>query len=192
MTNVENSTNEETDSGLLKAIRQGGYVLYFRHAKPEDNSAGSDSGLSELGKQQAKQLEALFKEQNITVQLPVLTSSANRARQTAEMAFGVQNVKVEPALYQIGVLQSERPNEAEQSVKTRLLHILESRPANGSNTVLIGHHFTFGDAFPELPYLGMVILEPAGQGKGYRFLSMIRLEQFAKWSEEHRPEQVLV
>ncbi|KPV56836.1 hypothetical protein QJ48_25535 [Paenibacillus sp. A3] len=59
----------------------------------------------------------------------------------------------------------------------RLLHILESRPADGSNTVLVGHDFTFGDAFPGLPYLGMVILEPGGQGKGYRFLSMICLEQ---------------
>ncbi|HDR3908682.1 TPA: hypothetical protein QCO66_005449 [Bacillus toyonensis] len=180
------SQNHETQEyELLKAIKDGGYILYFRHAKPDS----SKDILVEEGMQQAKQIEKIFKEQKIPVQYPVLTSPAIRTMETGRIAFGdfeEGKCKSQYSLGSIHFLKEESLDNEQQKIKEELIHTLETPPSNGLNKVLIAHLHLFDTAQKDLPYAGMVVLKPNGIGEGYQFKSLITLEQFMKWSDENR------
>ncbi|WCM63156.1 histidine phosphatase family protein [Paenibacillus polymyxa] len=152
----------------VQRLQKGGYILYFRHAEPFPRSG--DSELSEIGEEQATALGNFFREQNIPVQLPVVTSSARRAQQTGKAAF--QNIYVEEALYDMDTLFRENPTEEEQARQNRLLTLLESNPAEGFNKVLIAHQFTFNGKVDPIPYLGMIMLMPKGEPEGYEVVDV--------------------
>ena len=161
------------DPSILNSIQQGGFVLYFRHAKPT-NIVDPDPDLSKEGQEKANLLGLLFKEQNIPVQDPVRTSPLKRAKQTAKKMFEPQvGIKEESALLYMDLLLKQNPNEDELKKKMLLANILGTNPKKGLNTVIVGHRFTFGDAIPDIPYLGMVILKPESGEKGYEVVTLV-------------------
>ncbi|PFB73836.1 hypothetical protein CN286_28525 [Bacillus anthracis] len=132
-------------------LQTGGYNLYFRHAQPE-NTGPENPALSETGREQAEKMRGLFVDRHIPFQTPVRSSPINRAKETAQIAFGEEQIQLEERL-----IQPELPQ------------LLESTPEVGKNQVFIAHHYTFDNQLTEpLDYMNMVLIKPLGAGNGYR------------------------
>jgi broad specificity phosphatase PhoE len=137
-------------SALLAALREGGYVIYFRHAITDRSQTDSDlsdvtncatqRNLADEGRDQAR----LIGDSIGALAIPigqVLTSELCRARETAELAFG--QATPTPDLSSYGTASSE----TEVSARIEALRqLLATSPAPGTNTVLVGHQFNIGDA----------------------------------------------
>lgn len=147
---------------LVDRLRQGGLVLFVRHADtagmPCDSSyrVGDRAGqrnISERGREQSRRFGAALREQGIPVARPILAGPVYRARDTAEEAFGAAAVEVIDGL------------TADDFAGSRLGWVLaehrrlmaEPVPA-GANRILVGHRtpaiMIFGEAvagraFPE-------------------------------------------
>jgi phosphohistidine phosphatase SixA len=159
---------------LVERLRSGGHVLFFRHADtagmPCDSlyEVGRREGqrnLSQAGRQQSKAIGTALEGLDIPIGLPVLAGPVFRARDTAELAFGKENVRVAEDL------------TADDYARGNLDDILEghrrlmrSDPPTGTNTALVGHRTPAimvlgptvgGKAFPEGAAL---VLDPAGNG----------------------------
>ena len=130
---------------LLTALRQGGLVLYFRHARTDFSQDDTDlsdltncatqRNLSAEGREQAR----LIGEAIAAIAIPigeVLSSELCRTRETAELAFG--RATPIPDLTSFGTASSE----AEELGRAAALRgLLATPPAPGTNTVLVGHLF---------------------------------------------------
>ncbi|MDA2302848.1 histidine phosphatase family protein [Bacillus cereus group sp. MYBK95-2] len=182
MLNTESQNHEIQEYELLKEIQGGGYILYFRHAKPDS----SEDILVEEGKQQAKQIGKIFQERKIPIQYQVLVSPTQRTKETGIIAFKPEHIEVQGSLRDIHYLKEENLEIEQQKIKEELIHTLETPPSDGLNKVLIAHLHLFDAAQNDLPYMGMVVLKPNGPGEGYQFKGLITLEQFMKWSDENR------
>ncbi|PAY13470.1 histidine phosphatase family protein [Bacillus sp. 7705b] len=155
---------------LLEILQKGGHVLYFRHAEPAEKSG--DPGLSNEGKKKAESLKLLFQEKKIILNSPIWTSPARRTQETAEIAFEGIERKVNDALYWMDALFVDQPvGDNQKNLKKALANIFESIPEDDTNSVVVGHHFTFGNVISSLPYLGMVVLKPEGEGKGFKVVT---------------------
>ena len=130
---------------LLAALRQGGFVLYFRHARTDFSQDDTDlsdlsncatqRNLSAEGRNQAR----LIDEGIAALAIPigeVLSSELCRTRETAELAFG--RTTLAPDLTSFGTAGSEAE---EQERAAALRRLLATPPAPGTNTVLVGHLF---------------------------------------------------
>src|SRR5687768_2326199 len=130
---------------LLTALRQGGLVLYFRHARTDFSQDDTDlsdltncaaqRNLSPEGHAQAQ----LIGESIAALAIPigeVLSSELCRTRETAELAFG--RATLVPELTSFGTAASEAE---EQKRAAALRRLLATPPAPGTNTVLVGHLF---------------------------------------------------
>jgi phosphohistidine phosphatase SixA len=136
---------ELAGADLLAALRQGGLVLYFRHARTDFSQDDTDlrdlsncdtqRNLSSEGRAQARLIgEAIA---NLAIPIgEVLSSELCRTRETAELAFG--RATPAPDLTSFGTAGSEA-EEQERVAALRLL--LATPPLPGTNTVLVGHLF---------------------------------------------------
>ena len=136
---------ELAGSALLAALRQGGFVLYFRHARTDFSQDDTDlSDLSNCATQRNLSAEArnqarLIGEGIAALAIPigeVLSSELCRTRETAELAFG--RTTLAPDLTSFGTAGSEAE---EQERAAALRRLLAMPPAPGMNTVLVGHLF---------------------------------------------------
>jgi phosphohistidine phosphatase SixA len=130
---------------LLASLRQGGFVLYFRHARTDFSQDDTDlSDLSNCATQRNLSSEGqaqsrLIGEAIAALAIPigeVLSSELCRTRETAELAFG--RATPMPDLTSFGTAGSEA-EERERAASLRRL--LASPPRPGTNTVLVGHLF---------------------------------------------------
>ena len=130
---------------LLLALRQGGFVLYFRHARTDFSQDDTDlsdlsncatqRNLSAVGQTQARLIGEAIAALGIPIG-EVLSSELCRTRETAELAFG--RATPIPDLTSFGTAGSEA-EELERAAALRGL--LATPPAPGANTVLVGHLF---------------------------------------------------
>jgi phosphohistidine phosphatase SixA len=130
---------------LLEALREGGFVIYFRHARTDFSQDDTDlsdltncatqRNLSPEGHAQAR----LIGEEIAALAIPigeVLSSELCRTRESAELAFG--RTTPMPDLTSFGTAGSEAE---EQERAAALRRLLATPPAPGTNTVLVGHLF---------------------------------------------------
>ncbi|NKC32459.1 histidine phosphatase family protein [Falsiroseomonas selenitidurans] len=159
-------------AALVGRLRQGGLVLYLRHAdtrgEPCDRSyrLGDRDGqrnLSAAGRLQSARIGAMLAELRIPLALPVLAGPVFRARDTAELAFGAGAIQVTE-----GLLADDYAGGRLAWVLAEHRRLFGTRPPAGENRVLVGHRtpaiMLLGDAvagraFPEGAAL---VLEPAG------------------------------
>jgi phosphohistidine phosphatase SixA len=130
---------------LLAALREGGFVIYFRHARTDFSQDDTDlsdlsncatqRNLSPEGRAQARLIGEAITALGIPVG-EVLSSELCRTRETAELAFG-QTTPM-PDLTSFGTAGSEAE---EQERAAALRRLLATPPARGTNTVLVGHLF---------------------------------------------------
>jgi phosphohistidine phosphatase SixA len=130
---------------LLAALRNGGFVIYFRHARTDFSQDDTDlSDLSNCATQRNLSAEGrtqarLIGDAIATLAIPIgdiLSSELCRTRETAELAFG--EATPAPDLTSFGTAGSEVEEEERVAALRRLL---ATPPAPGSNTILVGHQF---------------------------------------------------
>ena len=128
---------------LLGALRQGGYVIFFRHAATHRSQLDVDQknlencetqrNLNEEGRAQSEAIGRAFQQAEIPVGA-VLASPYCRTRDTAQLAFG----RVELSDDLIAPYSKEDEVEvAELAVKLRAL--LATPPKASTNTILVSH-----------------------------------------------------
>lgn len=142
---------------LAAAMRQGGLVIYIRHAQTEKDYAdqvtadptlcGTQRVLSESGWQQARAIGKAFAALDIPVG-EVISSEYCRAWQTADLAFGQYRkdaaLNFEPA--------EDYTPEQVAAMRDRVLPLLLAPVPVGTNRVIVGHDDPFEAAtgiYPE-------------------------------------------
>lgn len=157
---------------LVSSLRDGGHVVFIRHATTEKDYADQVSAtmgdcstqrvLSEAGWAEARKIGRAFVRLGIPVDT-VISSEYCRAWQTADLAFGrydkSSDLNFEPA---------ETYTEAQtKAMRGRMTPHLSRVPTQGANTVLVGHDDPFEAAtgiYPE-PMGIAFILCPQGEGR---------------------------
>lgn len=169
---------------LVKALQQGGHIIYFRHAQTEKDYADQVSAkmgdcstqrmLSEDGWQQAKKIGQGFSDLKIPVG-EVYSSEYCRAWQTADIAFG--RYKKMSAL---NFPPSEDYTETQtKQMRDAVMPMLIAIPAPGTNTVIVGHDDIFEAAtgiYPE-PQGIAYILKPDGKGN-FEIIANVQAEEW--------------
>ena len=162
-TSFENKVN---DKKLLRKLQQGGLVIYMRHATTEKdyadqadpnldlNDPSTQRMLSEQGIEEATNIGAGFKANDILIG-KVLSSEYQRAKDTAELAFGKykENSKLNFLPFE------DYTDEQLDIYHDRVAPMLAKKPKNSKkNTVIVGH---------DDPFEGTTNIYPDPQGTSY-------------------------
>jgi phosphohistidine phosphatase SixA len=167
-----NAASAESADGaaLIDRLRRGGLVMFIRHAdtagEPCDaygRARDRQRNISGGGRKQAVALGRRIAALGIPVGLPVLAGPVFRARDTAELAFGVDKVAVTDSL-----LADDYANGRLDWVLSEHRRLFSDPVPDGTNRVLVGHRgpvqLILGNrvAGTRLPEAGVLVLEPRG------------------------------
>ncbi|MGD1850089.1 MAG: histidine phosphatase family protein [Cyanophyceae cyanobacterium] len=159
---------------LLAALKEGGHVIYFRHAQTEKdyadqasenldvNDCSTQRTLSEAGWEDATAIGAAFTEKEIPVD-QVVSSEYCRSWQTAKIAFGRYDKKDSKLNF---LPFEDYTDEQVEEMKSNVMPLLTAKPADGKNTVIVGLDDIFESAtgiYPD-PQGMAYILTPDGEG----------------------------
>lgn len=164
---------------LADALREGGKIIFIRHASTEEDYAdqikavmgncATQRSLSEAGWHEAQNIGAAIDWLDIPVGA-VVASEYCRAWQTASLAFGRYDKN--PSL---NFQPAEEYSQAQlKAMREAMSPLLASAPPAGSNTVLVGHDDPFEAAtgiYPE-PMGVTYVVEPDGKG-GFKVLGSV-------------------
>ncbi|WP_280770760.1 histidine phosphatase family protein [Salipaludibacillus daqingensis] len=190
--NIPDHDEELATRSLLSSLREGGYIFYARHGEATVGVDQADSdlqdcatqrNLSETGRRQAVTYGEGFRNLDIPVQFPVETSPFCRSIETANLAFGQENVRVEPFWFQVYRLFENITFEEQQRIIQQVDSVLETSPSQGTNTLIIAHSFPEGVGLGQIPNMGTVIVRPLGQGNGYEVVAKLTLRGFTDLQE---------
>lgn len=130
---------------LADALREGGYVIYFRHAATDFSQEDTDTrslqdcrtqrNLTALGRADGRAIGRAFRRLRIPVGA-VLASKYCRTPQTARLAF--RRVRTTIDLTSLPSASTERERSRRVAALRRLLG---TAPRKGVNTVLVAHLF---------------------------------------------------
>lgn len=164
---------------LLAALRQGGYVIYFRHTSTDfsrddvrsksDDDCENQRPLTDKGRDEARQIGAAIRELKIPVG-QVLASPRCRTMETAMLAFG----KPEPSS-EVRAGPSA-PDSADRYAPLRALLSTPVKP--GANVVIASHGNPFY-ATAGAPYLAegeAAVVRPLG--KDFEIVARVRHDQW--------------
>ncbi|MEM9017111.1 MAG: histidine phosphatase family protein [Verrucomicrobiota bacterium] len=157
---------------LIEKMKQGGLVLYIRHASTEKdyadqvtadvNDGSTQRVLSEKGWHEAVHLGNAFRFHKIPIG-NVLSSQYFRAWQTAWLAFGAYEKNAH-----FNFIPAEDYSEEEmEKMKVRVTPYLSEIPPEGENTIIVAHDDPFDAAtgiYPE-PMGVTYVIEPKGNGE---------------------------
>jgi phosphohistidine phosphatase SixA len=168
------------DTSPLTLLRQGGLVIYLRHAHTDwsqndrelewvkemldDRSLLEDCDrqrlLTDEGRAEAQAIGEAIRSQGIPIG-QVLSSPWCRTRETAELAFGGADV-AEDKLFDTGYLEA---GGEERRAFADALHGLLSEPPGGANRVVVGHMPQLNDvARISLNEGEAAVFQPEGDG----------------------------
>jgi phosphohistidine phosphatase SixA len=153
---------------LVAAIQDGGKVIYLRHAATNQRDVdtgrlGDRSGqrnLSAEGIRQAERLGHALRALRVPLN-EILASPVFRARDTAELAFGKDQIKVT-----MDLVADEYAGDHLKPMIEATKRLLRTVPGPGMNRVLVGHRtpleMASGRTFPEssLPEGAMAVFLP--------------------------------
>lgn len=175
----------------IDLLMQGGYILYVRHGEaivgedqPDLNfwHCSTQRNLSELGRLQAIYYGGLFRRLQIPIGYPILASPYCRTLETAQLAFGIESIQIYPFLSELHRLNENISDEERKRILDTFKSILELKPPQGTNRVIIAHNFKKGIGLDEIPNMGSVIIKPLGQGNGYEIVGRFSLEDLAQYN----------
>ena len=172
----------QADSALLRQLREGGYVLYMRHASTDfsQNDANMKSyedcanqrNLTDKGRAEARAVGEHIKRLGIPIG-SVLASPFCRTIETARLAFG----KAQPVTEVRG--GPSRPDDPSRYDPLRKL--LGTHVPKGENLVISSHGNPF-HAVAGPPYLAegeMAVVRPQGDSR-FAIVGKIRLEDWQR------------
>ena len=154
---------------LVAAIQDGGKVIYLRHAATNQREVdtgrlGDRSGqrnLSTDGVRQAERLGHALRALRVPLN-EILASPVFRARDTAELAFGEDQIKVT-----MDLVADEYAGDHLKAMLEGTKRLLRTLPGPGMNRVLVGHRtpleMATGRMFPDsvLPEGAMAVFLPS-------------------------------
>jgi phosphohistidine phosphatase SixA len=173
---------------LVAAMQDGNKVIYLRHAATNANEVdtgqlGNRAGqrnLSAAGIAQAKSLGNAFR----TLHIPrgeILVSPVFRARDTGELAFGADEIKVT-----MDLVADDYAGPSLRAMLDATRRLLRTVTPPGDNRILIGHRtpleLVLERSFPDtvLPEGGMAVFLPGGTANAPRLLGTISAERFIR------------
>lgn len=156
------TTDQTTDerSALLRALKEGGLIVYFRHGATDRGGVDSiqlprdqQRQLSDEGKAQARAVGEAFRRHNVQV-AEVLSSPYARCHDFAQIAFGQAR---DDALL-LGLLSQDKDRQVRIDHSFALLR----RPVQaGQNRVLVAHTSNIAETTGvTLPEGGAVLARP--------------------------------
>ena len=162
---------------ITQLLKEGGYVIYMRHAATNREQVDSDRenlqncntqrNLSDLGRKQAKMIGKVFKEQNISVGR-VLVSPYCRCMETADLAFGKK--QIDPLL-EFAISKSR---EETKRLADHLLKLLQQTPEKKNNTIIVAHTANLREAVGIWPKPEAVMHIFLPTGKGFKHIGFIK------------------
>ena len=171
---------------LLPALRQGGYVIYFRHTSTDmsrddsrsksDDDCDNQRPLTDGGRKEARDIGAAFKDLKLPVG-PVLASARCRTMETAMLAFGRAEKSAD---VRGGPVRDPGPERY-----AGLRRLLSSPPPPGANLVISSHGNPFY-AVAGAPYLAegeAAVVRPLG--KDFEVVARIRHDAWRQLQEKH-------
>lgn len=174
---------------LLHALRNGGYILYTRHGEAtigrdlpnlDFQNCLTQRNLSEKGRWQAIYYGVILRYLGIPIKYPIAASPFCRTIETAQLAVGMGNVHVAPFWNEIYRLSGNLPSEERQRILNRLQSVLETKPEEGKNNIIIAHSFPEGIGLGQLRDMETVIVKPRGIGNGYEVIDQLSLSDLSK------------
>jgi virginiamycin B lyase len=175
---TEPATTVTSEPPLAAALREGGYVIYFRHAAtdpvPDDadpvvlSDCDTQRNLSATGRRESERIGRAIAAGGIPIGR-VLTSPFCRALDTARLAFG--RARIAQVLENL----ETAPDEGERARRVAgLRRLLSAEPQPGTNTVLVAHGFNISAAADVTLSEGeAAVFEPRGE---QRFRLVARVE----------------
>jgi phosphohistidine phosphatase SixA len=148
----------EQSRELVSALKQGGYIVVFRHGATDDSQKDiypinfddmkAQRQLSEKGRDMARQIGTAIKKLGIPIG-KVYTSRLNRAIETGKL---LSDKKVRPvdALTDSGAgIASAMANPTGGNAKAGLAlrELVDTAPKAGTNTLIVTHKTNIADAF---------------------------------------------
>lgn len=167
-----------------KALREGGVVIFMRHAKTKvqgkddlpgsqvnESNCAQQRNLSEAGKESAKEIAQSW----TLLKLPKIDrveySPYCRTRETAQLAFGANGfpIAANPELL-------TTPQSMSQ-LGERLKKAFSNAPTPGTNRVMVGHVFSALQIGHQLEEGESLIAKPDGKG-GYQIMGRLTATQW--------------
>jgi virginiamycin B lyase len=179
---------------LVERLRRGGYVLALRHAATDQSMADNtrdlrdcskQRNLSAAGRRQAQAIGHALRRLRIPVGT-VLASPYCRTRATARLAFG--RLRTSTALLAPEFLDDRAARERQPARTQRLL---ASRPARGTNTVVVTHGFAIGAAADVTVDEGETAIFAPGQGRrGFQRVDTVTADEWTRLAASAPPPRV--
>jgi phosphohistidine phosphatase SixA len=145
-------------SQLIASLKQGGYVLVFRHTATDDSQKdvypfkfddmSAQRQLSEKGRDMARQIGTAIKELAIPIG-DVYTSRLNRAIEAGRLISG-REIKPVDALTDSSNASASgmaNPTGANAKAGQAVRQFVDAPPKAGTNTFLVTHKTNIADAF---------------------------------------------
>lgn len=139
----------QTPDSLVNALKQGGFVIFVRHAKTEWSQKDANPvnyadcktqrNLSNEGREQLKVVDEAMRKLAIPIG-EVLSSQYCRCVETAKGAFGEAKTSVDLTSI-VGVSDAERHRRAEA-----MRALARKGPTPGTNLVLVSHDVMINEA----------------------------------------------
>ena len=143
---------------LISALKQGGYVLVFRHGATDESQKdvypfkfddmSAQRQLSDKGREMAREMGAAIKKLGIPVG-DVYTSRLNRAVETAKL-LAEKDVKPVDALTDSSAGSAAgmaNPTGGNAKIGAAVRRLVDAAPAAGTDTFLVTHKPNMADAF---------------------------------------------
>ncbi|TCU70467.1 histidine phosphatase superfamily protein (branch 1) [Bradyrhizobium sp. R2.2-H] len=143
---------------LISSLKQGGYVLIFRHTATDDSQKdvypfkfddmSAQRQLSDKGRDMARQIGTAVREQAIAIG-EVYTSRLNRAVEAGRLISG-REVKPVDALTDSSNASASgmaNPTGANAKAGQAVRQLVDAPPKAGTNTFLVTHKTNIADAF---------------------------------------------
>jgi broad specificity phosphatase PhoE len=152
------SANATDLPALLAPLKQGGYVLVFRHVATDDSQKDvypfnfddmkAQRQLSDQGRAIARQVGAAIRKLGVPVG-EVYTSRLNRAVETGKLLFDTDVKPVDALTDSSAGIASGMANPAGGNAKAgrALRELVDAPPRAGTNNMLVTHKTNITDAF---------------------------------------------
>jgi phosphohistidine phosphatase SixA len=133
----------EGDRQLIEQLRNGGFIVYFRHGATDNTQQDSDPNnlancatqrnLNQAGRDQGRQIGEALRTLNISAGT-LRSSEYCRAKEYAQLLFG-RDAQIEPSI----VLPDPLPQATQQQNTEAFRRLLAQAPPANSNVVYVSH-----------------------------------------------------